>query len=494
MGGTEVCWRKERVRATNAVWFVGVEAASISVVAPPGVSISRREEPADEGGERAPGWIWAVWRRPDPDDWPVIDRERATAVSGIDTAEALRLLGDGFRESVWDCLWGQLQIARQVGSPRLGRVPSEDLARAGAQSVAWLLRELRHVFPDRTKQLGGSEARRLLEEATSGFRNAEPVFPHCGHFGGPSAARRTDLGDCPLCHAERVCLGIGEVFVTSNEMRAGALALALAANAINREIIRGVAGTRVAGVDGGHYEVGPAGWDALHISAIAERWLRNAPGGPLSLEDDEDAGPVKTLLDGWISGIVHALARGPRTLEEVEEATGLPRRAARIRVAAMCEDEMLAEQRLGEDGEVRYAATDWLRAAVGPLAAAARNELRHPHPEAVPLEAIDVEAAFLLSLPLLELPAELAGTCRLSVELDGEPEAVTARVESGSVLALGPEAAPEEADAWASGSAEAWLDTLIEPDAKRVRTGGDKRLARLLLDGLHERLFAVDAA
>lgn len=48
--------------------------------------------------------------------------------------------------------------------------------------------------------------------------------------------------------------------------------------------------------------------------------------------------------------------------------------------------------------------------------------------------------------------------------------------------------------AWAGATAEAWLNTVIEPDAKRVRTGGDKRLARLLLDGLHQRLFVVDAA
>jgi len=114
----------------------------------------------------------------------------------------------------------------------------------------------------------------------------------------------------------------------------------------------------------------------------------------------------------------------------------------------------------------------------------------------VPIDAPDVEAALLLALPLLELPGDLSGFCRLTVELDGEPPqaGATARVESGRVAALDPEEAPPEADAWTSGSAEAWLDTLIEPDAKRVRTGGDKRLARLLLDAMHERLFAVDPA
>ena len=33
------------------------------------------------------------------------------------------------------------------------------------------------------------------------------------------------------------------------------------------------------------------------------------------------------------------------------------------------------------------------------------------------------------------------------------------------------------------------LDTVIEPDAKRVRTGGDWRLPRELLGGLRKALF-----
>lgn len=276
-------------------------------------------------------------------------------------------------------------------------------------------------------------------------------------------------------------------------MRAGAYALPMAANAINRAILLGVAEARVSAGPGREYQVGPAGWDGLHISAIAERWLRNAPGGPLPLEDDDDEGPVKTLLDGWVPGIVHALARGPRSLEELEGTVRLPRRALRDRVAAMREDDML-EPRAEGDGVARYAVTDWLREAIGPLAAAARNELRYPKPETVPIEALDVEAAFLLPLPLLELDDELAGSCRLSVDLDGKQIGATVRVESGRVVALGPEQAPEEADAWASGSTEAWLDTVIEPGAKRVRTGGDKRLARLLLNAMHDRLFAVKDA
>ena len=276
-------------------------------------------------------------------------------------------------------------------------------------------------------------------------------------------------------------------------MRAGALALPLAANATRREILRTVIETPVSAGPGLQYQIGAPGWDGLRVSSVAERWLQAASGGPLPLEDDDEEGPVKALVDGWVPGIVHALARGPLTMDALELAVGLRRRVLRQRVTAMREAGLL-EPQPGEGGEARYAVTDWLRATVAPLAAAARNELRHPQPGAVPIEALDVEAAFRLALPLLELPKDLDGTCRLTVELEGEPAAagMTARVESSRAAALGPAEAPDEAEAWASGSAEAWLDTAIEPDARSVKTGGDKRLARLLLDAAHEQLFAVE--
>jgi hypothetical protein len=142
-----------------------------------------------------------------------------------------------------------------------------------------------------------------------------------------------------------------------------------------------------------------------------------------------------------------------------------------------------------------YAVTDWLRAGIAPLAVAARLERRDPKEGMAPLESLDVEAGFLLTLPLLELPRELSGTCRLGVNLeDGEGLAgVTVRIEEGRIAscAMGLDG---EADAWAVAFAGDWLDTVIEPDAKRVRTGGDRWLARALLDALHGTLFGVPVA
>ena len=51
------------------------------------------------------------------------------------------------------------------------------------------------------------------------------------------------------------------------------------------------------------------------------------------------------------------------------------------------------------------------------LAAAARWERRHLASSTRPISRIDIEAAFLLSVPLLRLPAGLSGTCRIAAEL-----------------------------------------------------------------------------
>jgi hypothetical protein len=99
-----------------------------------------------------------------------------------------------------------------------------------------------------------------------------------------------------------------------------------------------------------------------------------------------------------------------------------------------------------------------------------------------------------MSLPLIELPRELSGTCRLGLNLEEDESArltgVTAHVEQGRVISSAA-GLDEKADAWAAASAGSWLDTVIEPDAKSVRTGGDRWLTRAVLDALHKTLFGV---
>jgi hypothetical protein len=237
----------------------------------------------------------------------------------------------------------------------------------------------------------------------------------------------------------------------------------------------------------------PAGREVPFVGVILQRWLDNCPDGPVEL--GPDAGPVLApLLTGWCSMVTHALAAKPLTAVETHDAIQvLDLGTIEARIESM-EEAGQVEALPGPEGEPRYAVTEWLRMGIAPLAAAARMELRHPPGDTAAVAALDVEASFLLTLPLLELPAELSGSCSLAVELDegvnGSPAGVTAQIEGGRVVSC-ERRLEEDTDAWAAGSAADWLDTLIEPGAKRVRSGGDRALAGSLLYGLHEVLFAT---
>jgi DNA-binding HxlR family transcriptional regulator len=234
----------------------------------------------------------------------------------------------------------------------------------------------------------------------------------------------------------------------------------------------------------------PAGRELNFVGDVLEDWLDSCPSGALSLGPDA-APALAALLNGWSSTIVHTLAAQPLTISEVTEAIGT--------LSYEFVEELVDDlERAGlihvveEEPEERFAVTDWLRAAIAPLAAAARVEKRHPPGDTAPIAALDVEAAFLLTLPLLELPAELSGACSLAVDLDegvvGSPTGVTAEVADGRVVtcAVGIDA---DTDAWASASAAGWLDTVIDGDASLVRSGSDQRLSDALLYGLHQALF-----
>ena len=235
----------------------------------------------------------------------------------------------------------------------------------------------------------------------------------------------------------------------------------------------------------------PAGREVPFVGVVLQCWLDSCPEGPIEL--GPDAGPVLApLLTGWCSMVIHALAAKPLTALETHDAIQvLDLDTVEARIELM-EETGQVEVLSGPEGEPRYAVTEWLRMGIAPLAAAARMELRHPPGDTAAIAALDVEASFLLALPLLELPAELSGSCSLAVELDegvsGSPAGVTARVENGRVVSS-ERRLDEDVDAWATGSAGDWLDTLIDPDAKRVRSGGERRLARTLLYALHQMLF-----
>lgn len=237
-----------------------------------------------------------------------------------------------------------------------------------------------------------------------------------------------------------------------------------------------------------------AGREAPFVGAVLQQWLNAHPGGPIEL--GPEAGPVLwPMLSAWASSVMHAFAAGPHTARQVcEEIQVMELDAVEVRIDLLEEAGLLRALPCAEDEDEPYEATEWLRMAIAPLAAAARMELRHPPGDTAPIAALDVGAAFHFTLPLLELPEELSGSCALAVELEhglsGSPAGVTARIEAGRVVSCKTGLDPN-ADAWATASAANWLDTLIEPEVKRVRSGGERQLARCLLYELHRILFGV---
>lgn len=238
------------------------------------------------------------------------------------------------------------------------------------------------------------------------------------------------------------------------------------------------------------YELTKPGRELLSVASVLERWLARAPGGSLELGGDSARAAIKALVDGWSSSMLRALAAGPLTLTDLDSLIAgfnypsLERRLSAMRLAG------LVEAAPGDRRGTPYRVTEWLRRGMGPIMAAARWEHCHMPQEAPRIGRTDVEAALMLTVPLLRLSAEPAGSCRLVVELaNGDPPklaAVTVTVEDGRVVSCTSRGG--EASAWATGSAGAWFGAALEADPDYLELGGDRQFVRCILDGLYKAL------
>ena len=277
-------------------------------------------------------------------------------------------------------------------------------------------------------------------------------------------------------------------------MRVGARVLPIAASSIKRGILRELLNRRLRLGSGSEFAITAEGREMLFVAFVIERWLHSAPEGPLHFDGEEARAAVAALVDGWCSTLMHTLAREPLTLPELDRSIeGLSRGELKRRLDAMLRSGLVEAHPSDGEGAL-YAVTDWLRAGIAPVIAAARLERREPREDMAPIADLDIEAAFFLSLPLLRLPPELSGSCRLGVEMPEEQPShlagVTACIEEGRVTSCAGRL-DLPADTWAAGPAADWLDSVIAPNGKPIRTGGDQWLARALLGALHETLFGV---
>lgn len=236
------------------------------------------------------------------------------------------------------------------------------------------------------------------------------------------------------------------------------------------------------------YRITPAGRDLLKVAAVLESWLKLRPSGPIEIGTTASKSTTKALVEGWSTNIVRAIAAQPLSLTELNKVIpkvsypSLERRLGSMRLAGLVEPQ--PTERRGTP----YGATEWLRRAVIPMAAAAAWERRHRPTGAQPIGRLGVEAAFLLAMPLLEVPPEFSGTFRLAVEVQRGSSpvfaGVLARFEEGSLVSCSSRL-EGDADAWISGSPDTWLRRMGGAESEGgLEVRGDAASAEELIGAL----------
>jgi DNA-binding HxlR family transcriptional regulator len=314
-------------------------------------------------------------------------------------------------------------------------------------------------------------------------------------------------------------------------MRAGAYGLSLLSNPLNAQVLDALVDKRLAlpdlhravglppqttlrvylrtlveigvigrdqepGFPGGvSYELTDSGRDLLETRRILESWLTASPERSLSLGEAAAKGAVKALVDGWNSKVLRALAAKPLSLTELDRLIpsvnypALERRLAAMRSAG----QIRAEQ--GHAGSRPYKVTDWLRTAVGPLLAAANWEESRTTDATEPFDRLDAEAAFLLAIPMLELPSDQQGACHLAIEVSDDGRSGAAGVvvdfQEGRLAACHSDK-KSNASTEAIGSTAAWLGTLIGQD-DTLETRGDTDLVDAVVTSLRRALFRLES-
>jgi DNA-binding HxlR family transcriptional regulator len=245
-------------------------------------------------------------------------------------------------------------------------------------------------------------------------------------------------------------------------------------------------------------ELTDAGRGILGVAEIVEAWLSRAPHGPIAFGSEPAKGAIRSLVGGWGSTVLGALAARPLSLTELSGVISeisypsLERRLSAMRASRQ------VEVLQNESGKSRpYGVTDWTRQAVGPLVAAGRCECEHIANVTDPLTRIDIEAAFMLAVPLVVLPAGPSGSCLLAVDTAESEESLSRAIgvqidlRGGEVVSCVSDLEPDP-DTWILGTVDAWTETIIDGRFGDLRIGGgDEELARDLLQGLHQSISAT---
>lgn len=245
------------------------------------------------------------------------------------------------------------------------------------------------------------------------------------------------------------------------------------------------------------YVITSRGEKLLAVGEVLQIWLRSAPEGEVELGSTASKSVVKALVDGWSIGLVRALAARPLGLTELNRVIPqISYPTLERRMTAMRQVGLIEPERQGNGRVTRCEVTPWLRQAVAPLTAAVGWEHTCIPGQTAAPGKIDAEAALLLAAPLLDLSAEVDGSCRLAVEFrrgsDLEFAGVTATITGGRVCSCVSriEGRP---DAWISGSVLDWF-RWVRGGEHRIEIGGEADLVRAIERGFRSALIPGAAA
>lgn len=239
------------------------------------------------------------------------------------------------------------------------------------------------------------------------------------------------------------------------------------------------------------YELSTQGSALLAVLDKLEAWLGQSPGGALAIGGNEAKAAILALTEAWSTTMLRPLAIRPLSLTELDRVVlpvsypSLERRLAALRLAG------LVRAHHGEARGTPYTVTEWLRRGMAPIIAAMNWERRNLADATAPTDQLDAETSLLLTIPILRLPSGVSGTCRLAIEGDNSEHRLTglvAEIRDGAIAACTTNL-NGQAGAWALGSPSAWLTATAECDVAGLELGGDTRLARHLIECLHQELF-----
>lgn len=241
------------------------------------------------------------------------------------------------------------------------------------------------------------------------------------------------------------------------------------------------------------YSITQSGRQLLRVGTTLKRWLSAAPEGPVQLPSTASKNTLKALTKGWTNNIVRALAAKPLSLTELNllipsvSYPALERRLMDMRVAHLIETVPRKER------GTPYRLTRWMRESIALIAAGNRWERIHLS-EAPAVNQLDVEAAFLLAIPLVGLPEDLSGSCRLAVQVRGKADphfaGVVIHIDNGRVVSCSSRLG-EQADSWVSGKPVSWWRRMNLRGEDGLEIGGNAHLAGITLEALRESLTAT---